>query len=341
MIAATAVTVAPICAQALLDASSFGSACIVGNWDKVTKDLDSFSNFLQKPETVGRFAELAAGVATPTPNLNHMVDQILSLRPVITAVHKASDQVTQSLYVMTKSQLQKVWQQSTELLQRPEFTNFNASYKNILGCNFFDILPKSHPTLAPVFTGLTENMMSSSESAGLSQLFFSKNSSAANAVKATVTKISSDNILISRMTGSLRKRIFSLVRQGFELENLSYEELELIAQVIRRKTPRNVDLSNINVEFSKNSNHIFDDREGHRPDSPEFRALVINSVKSIKNHLGQDMWNTDSFGVILDDGTQLWAQVRGSIIINCGINEIPKPWNPITGFSKLTLPKKK
>ena len=186
MMAATAMAIAPMCAQALLDASSFGSACIVGNWDKVTKDFDCFTNFLQKEETVGRFAELAAGIATPTPNLNHMVDQILSLRPVITAVHKASDQATRSLYLMTKSQLEKVWQQSIELLQLPEFTNFNASYKNILGCNFFDILPQSHPALAPAFTNLTDNFLTSYESTALSQLFFNKNSPAADAIKSVI-----------------------------------------------------------------------------------------------------------------------------------------------------------
>ena len=101
-------------------------------------------------------------------------------------MHKASDQATQSLYLMTKSQLEKVWQQSVELLQLPEFTNFNASYKNILGCNFFDILPKSHPALAPAFTDLAENILTSSESAGLSQLFFNKNSPAADAIKTVI-----------------------------------------------------------------------------------------------------------------------------------------------------------
>ena len=87
---------------------------------------------------------------------------------------------------MTKSQLEKAWQQSIELLQLPEFTNFNTSYKNILGCNFFEILPKSYPALAPAFTDLAENLLTSSESSALSQLFFNKKSPAADAVKAVI-----------------------------------------------------------------------------------------------------------------------------------------------------------
>ena len=99
MIGATAYTMAPVCLQALMDLNHFGSACIVGDWDKITSDLDSFGKFISKPETVARMAELAGGAAIPTPNLSNLVEQILSLRPVITSVQNASGEMVQSFSV--------------------------------------------------------------------------------------------------------------------------------------------------------------------------------------------------------------------------------------------------
>ena len=39
MIGATAYVMAPICFQALMDLNHFGSACILGDWNKVTADI--------------------------------------------------------------------------------------------------------------------------------------------------------------------------------------------------------------------------------------------------------------------------------------------------------------
>ena len=86
MIGATAYVMAPLCLQAMIDTVAFGGACITGDWDKVASDLDNFGKFISSRETVARMAELAGGVAIPTPNLSFVVDQVLSLRPVITSV---------------------------------------------------------------------------------------------------------------------------------------------------------------------------------------------------------------------------------------------------------------
>lgn len=171
MIGATAYVMAPLCAQAMIDTVAFGGACITGNWDKVTSDLDNFGKFISSRETVARMAELAGGAAVPTPNLSCVVEGVLSLRPVITSVQNASGEMVQSLYLMTKNQLQKVYTQGVELLQLPEFVNFNMSYKSIGGFNFFDILPKSHPALAVAMEGIEAGLFNSSEQAVLTQLF--------------------------------------------------------------------------------------------------------------------------------------------------------------------------
>ena len=191
MIGATAYVMAPLCAQAMIDTSAFGAACITGNWDKITSDLDNFNKLISKPETVGRMAELAGGAAMPTPNLSYVVDQVLSLRPVITSVQNASGEMAQSLYLMTKNQLQKVYAQGVELLQLPEFMNFNISYKKICGFNFFDILPKSHPALIGMETGL----LNSGEQAALTNLFTqAEESVVGNIVKSGTSYVGSQVI---------------------------------------------------------------------------------------------------------------------------------------------------
>lgn len=135
-----------------------------------------------------------------------------------------------------------------------------------------------------------------------------------------------------------------LVKRGIGLENLSYNEIELIAKTV--KIERNIDiyrsgdLSNVNVKFTDNSQHMFDDREGHRPDSLEFRAEIIATVKNVKNYHGSDINNNDWYSEILSDGTQRWALVCKNIIKNGGINDIPKEYNPISGLSRLTYIKK-
>jgi len=142
IIAVTAYVMAPLCAQAMIDTVAFGGACITGNWGKVGNDLDNFGKFISSRETVARMAEFAGTAAVPTPNLSCVVDKIFSLRPVITSVQNTSGEMVQSLYLMSKNQLQKVYAQGVELLQLPEFVNFNMSYKKICDLIFLIFYPR-------------------------------------------------------------------------------------------------------------------------------------------------------------------------------------------------------
>ncbi|MBP6870358.1 hypothetical protein KBC04_05720, partial [Candidatus Babeliales bacterium] len=341
MIGATAYVMVPLCFQGLLDLKHFGGACMRGNWDKVGKDLDDLGTFLSSPETVGKIAELVGGGMVPTPNLNNLVGQILSLRPVITSVQNASGEMVESLYLMTKNQIQKVYTQGVELLQLPEFINFNMMYEKILGCHFFDILPKSHPALVFAIEGIEGNLIHVGEQVSLVNLFAQSDSSMfGDAIKSSMSQM----VSIERINGSLRKRVSDLVRRGIGLENLSYDEIGLIARTI--KIERNIDLnrsgdlSKSNVKFTDNSEHMFDDREGHRADSPEFRAEIMTTVKNVKNYHGSDIHGNDWYSEILSDGTQRWASVYKEVIKNCGVNETLQIYNPMTGLSKLTYMKK-
>ena len=251
MIGATAYTMAPLCAQAMIDTISFGGACITGNWNKVTSDLDSFGKFISKEETVARMAEFAGGAAIPTPNLSNLVEQILSLRPVITSVQNASGEMVQSLYLMTKNQLKKVWQQSAELLQLPEFVNFNATYKKICGINFFDILPKS-PLVRhslgdgwnPVLAGMEAGLLSSGEQVALTSLFTqSQESLVGDVVKSGVSQVGSQlvqNILPTDfLTTEVGKNMLEIMTKPYEqtiLNNVAKEYNKLIANQAPQET---------------------------------------------------------------------------------------------------------
>ena len=244
MIGATAYVMAPLCAQAMIDTVAFGGACISGDWDKVASDLDNFGTFMSKPETVARMAELAGGAVMPTPKLSCVVEQVLSLRPVITSVQNASGEMVQSLYLMTKNQLQKVYAQGVELLQLPEFANFNMSYKKICGFNFFDILPQSHPALARAFSGLESGVMSSADQVALTQLFTQvEGSVTSDIVKSGASSIGSQTVqgVFPKhfAVTEVGKKMFQVITKPYEkimFENTVKEYDKLIANQAPQET---------------------------------------------------------------------------------------------------------
>jgi hypothetical protein len=98
------------------------------------------------------------------------------------------------------------------------------------------------------------------------------------------------------------------------------------------------DLSDVDVTFSNNPNHIFNNNPGHVPDSPEIRNLIESMVKDVDNFLVTDKRNKLWFAKILKDGTQAWAEVRDGVIRNCGINKVPREANNETGLSAFKAP---
>jgi len=80
--------------------------------------------------------------------------------------------------------------------------------------------------------------------------------------------------------------------------------------------------------------HIFRNENGHLPDTPENRKLLIDTASNTKNRLGVDQNGTEWFGKTLDNGKQVWATVRNNLIRNGGVNDTPKIFNPKTGLCK-------
>lgn len=87
--------------------------------------------------------------------------------------------------------------------------------------------------------------------------------------------------------------------------------------------------------------HIFSDRRGHVPNTPENQARLRNLASDPSKHIGRDANGTDWYADDLPDGRQAWAQWRGDRVVNGGINELDnrRTFDPRSGLSRPDRPK--
>ncbi len=80
--------------------------------------------------------------------------------------------------------------------------------------------------------------------------------------------------------------------------------------------------------------HIFSDRPGHLPDTPENQKLIESVTNDRANYIGYDARGCYWFSCLTEDGSQIWVRCRNGKIDNAGINSPDqiRPWNPKTGF---------
>ncbi len=79
--------------------------------------------------------------------------------------------------------------------------------------------------------------------------------------------------------------------------------------------------------------HIFRNKIGHfTEDTLLNRCKIINVVSNMGNFLGQCERGSLWFAKTLEDGTQIWAEVRKGIVRDAGINKTPRFFNPSTGL---------
>jgi len=170
-------------------------------------------------------------------------------------------------------------------------------------------------------------------------LTLSQVSSSSNLVAASVSQAAQEQI--GKAVTCLQNRIVDVVQQRGGLECLSAIEQDVAVKVMNIGGKLGGDLSNAELRF-KDINHAFAARDGHLPYSLENEMLIMNLVKDMQNCYGIDARGNISYGKILPDGTQLWAEVRNNATIeNCGFNIDPRPWNKTTGFKLLQAPVKK
>lgn len=80
--------------------------------------------------------------------------------------------------------------------------------------------------------------------------------------------------------------------------------------------------------------HIFRKKEGHLNDTPENRSLLENLANSQENYKGTTGNDLQWYSEIREDGSQAWVSVRNNTIQNGGINNPPRPWDPVTGYNR-------
>ena len=75
--------------------------------------------------------------------------------------------------------------------------------------------------------------------------------------------------------------------------------------------------------------HIFRDATGHVPDTPENRRLLREVASDEGCFTRTDRYGNRWYTRLEPDGTQVWVQVRHRLIVNGGINLVPRdvPYN--------------
>jgi hypothetical protein len=95
----------------------------------------------------------------------------------------------------------------------------------------------------------------------------------------------------------------------------------------KNKTARMPDKSN-----KQKMNHIFKTTPGHREFSQMLYDAMTEMVNDAVNHLGSDQYGKQWFSKTLENGEQMWAVAQNGEVTSAGINQLPKPYNSITGL---------
>lgn len=69
-------------------------------------------------------------------------------------------------------------------------------------------------------------------------------------------------------------------------------------------------------------------------DTPENRALLEDVANNQENYKGTDSKGVQWYSKDQPDGSQVWVTVRNTTIQNGGVNNTPKPWDPVTGYNR-------
>lgn len=78
--------------------------------------------------------------------------------------------------------------------------------------------------------------------------------------------------------------------------------------------------------------HIFEERDGHLPDTPENRKLLEELANNRDRYRGKDKYGNDWNIRLNDDGTQDWVRSQHQVINEGGRNKEPRPWDDETGL---------
>jgi filamentous hemagglutinin len=84
---------------------------------------------------------------------------------------------------------------------------------------------------------------------------------------------------------------------------------------------------------------MFRNAEGHMSDTPANRQLLTDVANNPKLVAGTNSWGVTESSLTRADGTQVWVGVRNGQIQYGGLNQTPRAWDPVSGFSSPVKPK--
>lgn len=134
----------------------------------------------------------------------------------------------------------------------------------------------------------------------------------------------------------------SNIPNGTNGSQSSFEQDELALQ----ETINNNNLtSNTNSPVSlpdekSQLNHIFSNRPGHLPDTPQNRERLINLANDNQKFVGKDKYG-NSWNVSNTSDGQLWVRHQNGKINEGGINKVPRNWNSETGLNDNPIKRRK
>jgi len=80
--------------------------------------------------------------------------------------------------------------------------------------------------------------------------------------------------------------------------------------------------------------HIFRKKEGHLVNTKKNRDKILAVANTKKYYLGTDAGGKQWYVKLNKNGSQTWASCLNRVIVNCGYNRSPIPYDEITGLNK-------
>lgn len=87
--------------------------------------------------------------------------------------------------------------------------------------------------------------------------------------------------------------------------------------------------------------HIFSDRPGHLPDTPENRKILTDLANDKSKYVGTDKYGNSWHEKTKEGGAQYWVRHRDGKINEGGKNDTPRIWNEETGYNNNPVKRRK
>ena len=118
-----------------------------------------------------------------------------------------------------------------------------------------------------------------------------------------------------------------------EAPQKSVTDNDKIAPAVR--TDDTSEISSLKTIAESDLPHIFRNKPGHFGESTEVnRQILISIASDFANFLGKCERGSLWYAKTLENGIQIWAEVRNGQVRNGGFNSTPKIYNPKTGLKK-------